>query len=133
MCARQPLKYLKRHHITHRKIFRATWSQNVRQKLMKPQNFRESHFALKNKILPFARFLRLSYTSSLRNVTIWCALDIPGLGKPVKYLERHHITHRKFFRATWSWKRPNLVFQSQLRVSKIMSFRQFLPNFSTSN
>ena len=98
----QPFKYLERHHITHRKIFRATWSQKVRQKLMKTQKFRESQLALKNKILSFARFLRLSSTSTLLNVLIWCALDSPALEQPFKCFECQHMTHRKIFRAIWS-------------------------------
>ena len=102
----QPFKYLGHHHITHRKFFRATWSWKMPQKLTKTQKFRESQLALKNKIWSFARFLKLSFTSTVRNVMIWCALDSPGLGQPFKYLERYHITHRKFFRATWSWKMP---------------------------
>ena len=91
----QPFKYLDRHHSTHRKIFRATWSQKVRQKLMKTQKFRESQLALKNKILSFARFLRLSSTSTLLNVLIWCALDSPSLEQLFEYFESQHITHRK--------------------------------------
>ena len=98
----QPFKYLEHHHTTHRKIFRATWSQKVRQKLMKTQKFRESQLALKNKILSFARFLRLSSTSTLLNVLIWCALDSPALEQPFKCFERQHITRRKIFRAIWS-------------------------------
>ena len=96
----QPFKYLERYHITHRKIFRATWSQKVRQKQMKTQKFWESQLALKNKILSFARFLRISSTSTLPNVLIWCALDSPALEQLFKYFERQHITHRKIFRAS---------------------------------
>ena len=129
----QPFKYLRHHHITHRKLFRATWSWKMPQKLTKTQKFRESQLALKNKIWSLVRFLKLSFTSTSRNVTIWCALDIPGLGQPLKYLECYHITRRNFFRATWSWKMPQkLFFQSQLRLSKFLSFGQFLRNISTS-
>ena len=35
---------------------------------------------------------------------IRCALESPDLGQAFKYLERYHITHRKFSRATWSRK-----------------------------
>ena len=87
----QPFKYLERHYITHRKIFRATWSQKVRQKLMKTQKFRESQLALKNKILSFVRFLRLSSTSTLLNVLIWCALDSSALKQPFKFFKRQHM------------------------------------------
>ena len=100
----QPFKYLEQHHITHRKFFRGTWSQKVHQKLTKTQKFRGSQLALKNKILSFARFLRLSFTSTLHNVMNWRALDSPRLGKPFRYLEHYHITHRKVFRVTWSQK-----------------------------
>ena len=31
-----------------------------------------------------------------RTVMIRCALESPYLGQPIKYLERHHITHKKF-------------------------------------
>ena len=41
---------------------------------------------------------------------IWCALDSPDLGQTFKYLGHHHIIHRKFFRATWSWKTPQILF-----------------------
>ena len=96
----QLFKYLEHHHITHRKFFRATWSWKMPQKLTKIQKFRESQLALKNKIWSFARFLKLNFTSTVRNVMIWCALDNPGLGQPFKYIERYHVTHRKLFRAT---------------------------------
>ena len=133
----QPFRYLGHHHITHRKICEATWSQKVRRKLTKTQKFRESQLALKNKILSFARFPRLSFTSTFRNVMIWCALDSPGLGQSFKYLERYHITHRKNFRATWSQKvRPELMknscFWELLRLSKFLNFRQFWAQFLTS-
>ena len=82
----QPFKYLGHHHITHRKFFRATWSWKMPQKLTKTQKFRESQLALKNKIWSFARFLRPSFTSTVRNVTIWCALDSRALCQPFKYL-----------------------------------------------
>ena len=129
----QPFKYLERHHITHRKIFRATWSQKVRQKLMKTQKFRESQLALKNKILSFARFLRLSSTSTLLNVLIWCALDSSALKQPFKYFKRQHINHWKIFRDIWSQnaQKINLVCQSQLRLSEFLSFHQFLAHFLT--
>ena len=68
--------------------------------LIKTQKFRESQLALKNKIWSFARFLKLSFTSTNRNVTISCALEILGVGQPLKYLERYHITRKKDFRAT---------------------------------
>ena len=100
----QPFKYLGHHHITHRKFFRATWSWKMPQKLTKTQKFRESQLALKNKIWSFARFLKLSFTSTVRNIMIWRALDSPGLGQPFKYLGHYHITSKKVFRATWSWK-----------------------------
>ena len=74
---------------------RLIWSRKVRQRLTKTQKFRESQLALKNKILPFARCLRLSFTATFCNSMIWCALDSPGPGKPFKYLERYHITSRK--------------------------------------
>ena len=74
------------------------------QRPTKTQKFRKSQLALKNKIWSLARFVKLSFTSTVRNVTIWCALESPGLGKPFKYLERYHITSKKAFRATWSWK-----------------------------
>ena len=135
----KPSRYLEHYHITHRKVFRATWSQKVGQKLTKTQKFRESQLALENKILSFARFLRLNFTSTLRNVMMWHALDSPGLGQAFRYLEHYHITHRKVFIASWSEakpqktrKRQNLVFQSQLRLSKFLCFHQFLAHFLTS-
>ena len=111
----QPFKYLEQHQITHRKFFRGTWSQKVHQKLTKTQKFRESQLALKNKILSFARFLRLSFTATFRNVMIWCALDSPGPGQSFKYLERYHITRWKILetsevkKCAQNW-RKNLVF-----------------------
>ena len=129
----QPFKYLGHHHITHRKFVRATWSWKMSQKLTKTQKFRVSQLALQNKIWSFVRFLKLSFISTNCNVTIWCALDSPGLGQPFKYLERYHITRRKVFRGTWSWKMlQKLFFQSQLNLSKFLSFGQFLRHFSTS-
>ena len=71
-------------------------------------------------------------------VMIRCALERPYLGQPFKYLERHHITRRKNFRATWSQKvRPELMkkscfFESQLRLSKFLNFRQLRAHFLTS-
>ena len=106
----QPFKYLGRHHITHRKVFRATWSSKMPQKLTKTQKFRECQLTIKHKIWSFARFLKLSFTSTVRNMMIWRALENPGLGQPFKYLGHYHIIHRKFFRATWSWKMPQILF-----------------------
>ena len=106
----QAFKYLGHHHITNRQFFRATWSWKMPQKWIKTQKFRESQLALKNKIWSSARFLKLSFTSTIRNVTIWCALESPSLGQPFKYLERYHITRKKVFRATWSWKMPQILF-----------------------
>ena len=96
----QPFKYLGHHHITHRKFFRATWIWKMPQKLTKTLKFWEPQLALKNKIWSLARFLKLSFTSLVLNVTIWCALDNFGLGQPFKYLERYDITRKKVFRAT---------------------------------
>ena len=116
------------HHITQRKNFRATWIQEVRQKLMKSQKFRESQSALKNKILPLTRFVRISSISTLRRVKNWCALDIPDLEQPFEYLERYHKTHRKIFRATWSQNSHQKVRQKlmktqiQLKLSKFLWF-----------
>ena len=109
----QPFKYLVYYHITHRKFFRATWSWKMSQKLTKNQKFRESQLAPKNKIWSFARFLKLSFTSTVHNVMIRCVLDSPGPRKPFKYLGHHHITHRKFFRATWSRGVSEKVDESQ--------------------
>ena len=51
-------------------------------------------------------------------VMIRCALESPYLGKPFKYLERHHTTHRDIFRANWSQKvRPKLIKTQKFRVS----------------
>jgi len=82
----QPFKYLGHHHINNRKFFRDTWSWKMPQKLTKTQKFRESQLALKIKICSFAHFLRPSFTSTVRDVTIWCALDSPALCQPFKYL-----------------------------------------------
>ena len=68
------------------------------QKPMKTQKLRESQLGLKKNILYFARFLRLSSTSTLFNVLIWCALDSPAPEQPFKCFERQHITNRKNFR-----------------------------------
>ena len=92
----QPFKYLGHRHITHRKFFRATWSWKMPQKLTKTQKFRESQLALKNKILSFSRFLKLSFTSTVRNIMVWRALDSPGLGQLFKYLGHYHIIRRSF-------------------------------------
>ena len=70
------------------------------EKLTKTQKFRKSHLVLKNKIWSLARFLKLSFTSLVRNITIGYALDRPGLGQLLKYIERYHITREKVFRAT---------------------------------
>ena len=91
----KPFKYLAHYHITHRKFFRDTWNWKP-QKLTKTQKFRESQLALKNKIWSFARFLVLSFTSTVRNVTILCALESPHLEQPFKYLGHYHIIHRNF-------------------------------------
>ena len=92
---------------------RLIWSQKVCQRLTKAQKFRESQLALKNKILSFARFLRLSFTSTFRNVIIWCALDSPGLGQSFNYLKRYRTMRRKIFRVSWSQKvRPELTIKS---------------------
>ena len=109
----QPFKYLRHHHITHRKFFRDTWNWKIPQKLTKTQKFRESQLALKNKISSFAHFLKPSFTSTVHNVTIWCALDSTGLEQSFKYFERYHITRRKVFRATWSWKMPQKLTKTQ--------------------
>ena len=102
------------------KVFRATWSWKMPQKRTKTQKFRKSQLALKNKIWSLARFVKLRFTSTARNVTIWCALESPGLGQPFKYLERYHITRRKFFRATWSWKMPQKLTKTQnFRTSQL--------------
>ena len=106
----KPFKYLGHYHITDRKYFRATWSWKMPQKLTKTQKFRESQLALKNKIWSLARFLTLSFTSTVRSVTIWCSLESPGLGQHFWYLERYNITRRNVFRATWSWKMPQILF-----------------------
>ena len=52
-----------------------------------------------------------------RTVMIRCALESPYLGQLFKYLEPYHIIHRKFFRATWSWKMPQ-------KLTKTQKFRQ---------
>ena len=129
----QPFKYLGHHPITHRKCFRATWSWKMPQKRTKTQKFRESQLALKNKIWSLARFLTLSFTSTSRNVTIWCALDNPGLGQPFRYLERYHISRRKFFRDTWSWKNSSKTDQnSEISKVSVGSEKTVLRHFSTS-
>ena len=74
----RPFEYLEYCDITHRKNFRDTWNEKVRQKMMKSQKFRQSQFAQKNKNLHFALFPRLISTTTLRNVMIWCALDRIG-------------------------------------------------------
>ena len=56
------------------------------QKLTKTQKFRESQLALKNKIWSFARFLKLSFTSTVRNVTICSNFIIFADSRHVKYL-----------------------------------------------
>ena len=104
----------------HRKFFRATWSWKMTQKLIKTQKFRESQFAPKNKIWSFARFLKLSFTSTVHNVTIWCALESLGLGQPFKHLERYHIMRKKVFRGTWGWKMLEKLTKTQkLRKSQL--------------
>ena len=132
----QPFKYLGHHHTTDRNFFRDTWSWKMPQKLTKTQKFRESQFALKNKILSFARFLRLSSTSALRNVMNWYALNSPGLGQHFKYLERHHITYKNIFRATWSQNdRQKLMKTQKFRESQLdLRFHQcyLLTKFLTS-
>ena len=46
----------------------------------------------------------------------------------------HDITNRRSeANLQKTRKRPNLVFQSQLRLSKFLSFGQFLGHFSTSS
>ena len=65
----QPFEYLKRYHITYRKNVRATWSQNVRQKLMQTQKFRESQSALKKKICLLCVFW--GFAPLLRFVMSW--------------------------------------------------------------
>ena len=129
----QPFKYLGHHHITHRKFFRVTWSWKMPQKWSKTQKFPESQLALKNKIWSLVRFLKLSFTSTSRNVTIWCGLESPALGHPFKYFVHYHITHRKVFRATWSWKMPQKLTttqkfrKSQLALKiKILSLARFV-------
>ena len=90
------------------------------QKLTKTQKFRESQLALKIKICSFARFLCPSFISTVRNVTIWCVLESPGLGQPFKYLGHHHITRKKVFRAAWSWKmRQKLTKTQKFRKSQL--------------
>ena len=81
--------------------------------------FPESRLALKNKILDFSRFPRLSFTYMFRNVIIWCALDSPDLGKSFKYLECYHITHRKRFSIEMKW-------HTYICVVTMVSLRQFL-------
>ena len=93
-----------------------------RQKVSKTQKFRESQLALKNKILSFARFQKLSFTSTFRNVTIWRALDNLDLGQPFKYLEPYHITRENVFRATWSWKMPQILFSEPTETFEISEF-----------
>ena len=68
-----------------------------------------------------------------RTVMIRCALESPYLRQPFKYLGYYHITHRKYFRATWSWKMPQKRTKtqkfrgSQLALkNKIWSFARFL-------
>ena len=67
-----------------------------------------------------------------RTVMIRCALESPYLGQLFKHLEPYHIIHRKFFRATWSWKMPKKrtktqkFRKSQLALkNKIWSFARF--------
>ena len=109
----QPFKYLGHRHITHRIFFITTWSWKMPQKLTKTQKFRESQMALKNKILSFARFLKLSFISTVRNITIWCSLESPDIGWTVKkFLEPLEVEKRKkkwpklrnFESLSWLWK-----------------------------
>ena len=128
----QPFKYLGYYHITHGKYFRATWSWKMPQKLTKTQKFRESQLALKNKIWSFARFLKLVFTFTVRNVMIWCSLESSGLGRPFKYLERYHITRKKVFRALKlknAWKTDQ---NSEISKISVGSEKQDLRHFSTS-
>ena len=121
----QSFRYLGHHHITHTKFFKATWSETLRRKLTKTKEFWETQLALKNKIFSFARFPRLSFTSTFRNVMILCSLDNLGLGQAFKWLERYHITHRKNFRDTWSQKlHPELTKIKKFRESQLTLKKQ---------
>ena len=63
------LSFPERYHITHRNFLETPEVENA-PKTDQTQKFRESYLALKNKIWSFARFLKLSFTSTVRNVMI---------------------------------------------------------------
>ena len=58
---------------------------------------------------------------------IRCALDRPDLGQTFRYLGCYYITHRKFSRATWSWKVSQKLVESQkFRESQLALKSQIL-------
>ena len=60
-------------------------------------------------------------------IIIWRALESPDLGQAFEHLRRQHITHRKFFRVTWSWKKFQKVDESQkFRESQLAAKSQIL-------
>ena len=67
---------------------------------MKTQKVRESQLSLKIKILSFTCFRKHSSSFTVRNLLIWCVLDIRDLESPFEFLERQHIIHMKHFRPT---------------------------------
>ena len=84
------------------------------KKWSKLRNFESLNWLWKTRFVFFAGFLRLNFTSTIRTVIVWRILEHPGIGQPFKYIERYHVTHRKIFRATRSWK----MFQKRTKTQK---------------
>jgi len=97
---RQAFQYLQRYYITHRKLSRAIWSQKSFWKIDESQKFRESHLALKSKILHSSLMMKYDYTSTHRMALTRCVLKISNPVHFLKHLWCYHITQGKFSRAS---------------------------------
>ena len=92
-----------------------------------------------SKFLSFGQFFRhFSTSSGSKNfftgdmITLKVFKRLPET-RAFQRTSNHDITNRKSEdKLQKTRKRPNLVFQSQLRLSKFLSFGQFLGHFSTS-
>ena len=116
----QPFKYLGHYHITSKKFLEPPEVEKCLKNGPKLRNFESLSWLWKTRF-GLWRFL-WSLASLIRFVMSrfdvrWKSL---GLGQPFKYLERYHITSKKVFRATWSWKMPQILF-----VRSNWDFRNF--------
>ena len=106
----QPFKYLGHYHVTSKKVLEPLEAEKCLKNWPKLRNFESLSWLWKTR---FGLWRVLWILASLLGFVMsrfdvrWKSL---GLGQPFKYLERYHISSKKVFRATWSWKMPQILF-----------------------